>query len=237
MKYYHACVFSALTELGDLIKSWETKCNSLYVVEHPPEGKTKRVHCHFLIETESGENWFRDEGKAVLGEYMKRGNYWIATRVQKGDHAGKLIDRVQTLNYMLKGKTYVNYSKNFSKEEVEKSRLAWVDSVKNDKTEDSSSEFYVKQIVKIFDEYKTYSSYESYIESKYDNLGIPSTVSPTGMLMDNIRTQSYLLLYRRNQMAPQPMMYKQVASSAFCRVMEKWNRLSEAVHYMKNLWY
>lgn len=235
MKYYHACIFAQYTELEGVVDVWKTKSNSLYVVEHPADGKTKRIHCHFLIETESGENWFRESAKEIMGEFIKRGNYWIATRVQKGEHSGKPIDRTQTLTYMLKGKFVGKFAKNFSKEEVDNSRQSWVDSVKNDKTESSPTEYWINDIYTSFvKKYPSYNVYMADFDIKYEDMITPP--SPNGMLLDEVRHTTYRRLYERHGIAPHAHLYKQVASSVFLRLMEKWDKLDTGIHLILNLW-
>jgi len=232
MHYFHACIFLPYDDLSGVVKVWETKCNSLLVVEHQAHGKTKRIHSHFLIETESGENWFRDEGKKILNEFMKRGNYWIATRVQKGEHAGKLIDRNLTMVYVLKGQLREKFAKNFSKEELENSRQSWVDSDKNDKTEKSPMEFHINEILKRFDKFKTYLAYDSHCDETHDDSRCSSSI----ILLEDIRHTTYRYLYERQGIAPQAQYYKQVASSVYLRKMESWGKLDHAIHQILNLW-
>lgn len=235
MNYYHACIFAQYAELAGVVGVWEKKCASLYVVEHPAEGKTKRIHCHFLIETESGENWFRESAKEVMGDFIKRGNYWIAKRVQKGEHSGKPISRSLTLTYMLKGKLPGKFVKNFSNEEVETSRQSWVDSVKNDKTESSPTEFWIENVYKTYiDTYPTYTAYMAEFDMKHENDLNPQ--SPTGQLLDQVRHTTYRRLYQRHGIAPHAQFYKQVASSVFLRIMEKWDMLDHGIHKILNIW-
>ena len=136
---------------------------------------------------------------------------------------------------MLKGKLQGKYSKNFSKEEVETSRQSWVDSVKNDKTESNPTEYYINDISKWFiAKYPTYASYAVEIEAEYEDSMTPP--SPTGILLDRIRHTTYRRLYERHGIAPYPHMYKQIASSVFLRIMEKWEKLDHGIHLILNLW-
>lgn len=231
----HACIFAAYAELGNLVGVWADKCSSFAVVEHPADGKTKRVHCHFLMESSmADDDPFRSSGKKELGDFFKRGNYWIASRVQKGPHAGKLLEKPQTLVYMLKGKFTPKFAKNISQEEVETSRQSWVEKVNSDETEVNPTEHFIREVVAMYDRFPTYQAYLVEHELKYEDMLNPP--SPSTMLLDDIRHGSYSMLYRHKHMAPHAQFYKQIASTAFLRVMEKWGRLDEGIHKILNLW-
>lgn len=232
MPYIHACVFARFQDLSGLTDVWEKKCDSLLVVEHPAEGKTKRVHCHFLIETGSGENWFRDKGKEVLNEYFKRGNYWIALRVQKGDHAGKLIEREYTATYMLKKTLTPSFAKNFSPEEVEALRQAWVDKPTSESDSSDASEVYIELVMKKFDRFPTFQSFTEWYARIHHECSWD-----TEKVLSLVRTETMKMFYAKNRRVPPAMLYKAVAGSAFLRLCEKWNQFDNGITSLKNLWY
>jgi len=231
MKYYHACIFTPYEELSGVVDVWEKKSNSLLVVEHPAEGKTQRVHCHFLIETESGENWFRDEAKRVMGEYIKRGNYWIATRVMKGEHAGKVIERESTAIYMLKGKLAEKYAKNFSSQELDTSRQNWVETVKSDNTGEGSERI-ISEIVKKFNIKKEPRFWRDESEIEFGQCKYNLS-----LLWDLVRSTTWKFLWGQKRMSPHASHYKIIASSVFMRICEDANCFDHGMAYVMEKWY
>lgn len=239
--YFHACVFSPYEDCSGIVRAWEPRCSSLLVVQHPAEGKTKRVHCHFLIETmTAGENWFRDKAKEVMGEYIKRGNYWLATRVQKGEHAGKLISRFETLKYLTRKDFPVVFEKNFSPAELEEARTAWVDPVKDDTNSTSPTDFMIK---KVMSRYEHYTSQHSYIEH-YRHIKFESSNTVyhgyddyAKFLLDEVRTTTMKTYYVVNQRMPHASQYKIVAGTVFIQLCERFNWPNNGFEVLKNLWY
>lgn len=226
MKIYHACIFAPYAELSGVVDVWTTKSASLLVVEHPAEGKTQRIHCHFLIETESGENWFRDEAKSVMGEYIKRGNYWIATRVQKGEHQGKLLSRQETAKYMIKGKYLVNFAKNFSIQELESLRQEWVETDKSD-IPGKDSERLIKQVMdRVKSNFLWHDTIDDEVESNFNERALLSLT----------RNTTFKVLYARNRMFPHGSHYKIIAGSAYCRLAEEYKCFDSAVKIISELW-
>lgn len=229
--YFHACVFMQYEDLRPLATVWAQKCDSMVIVQHPPDGQTKRIHCHILMETSTGENWFRDSGKSTIGEFMKRGNYWIATRVQKGEHAGKPIDRSLTLTYMIKGKYPVNFSKNFSQQELDESRLLWSDSVKSEPSGDKSEKL-IKDIMKHFDLKKERGLW---IEEDDIELGQPRYNLES--LFEMVRNRTWRMLWGEHRRAPQPWHYKQIATTVFVRLCEDAKCFDQAARLAMEHWY
>lgn len=234
MPIYHGCIFTQYTAIQDVISVWEKKCDRICVAEHPADGATKRIHCHILIESSQDVERFRESGKEVMKEFFKRGNYWFATKVQKGEHAGKPIDFDLGLVYILKGKFAPKYSKNISDELLENSRQGWVDSAKDDTPEKSPLDHWIQVVLSRFDKWPTYLAYEVDFDIKYEHRN--PMPSPLNLLLDDIRHITYAILFERNNIAPQAQFYKQVASSAFLRLMKKWNKFDEGVHLILNLW-
>lgn len=239
MTYLHACIFAKYADLSGVVGIWEKKCASLCVVEHPAEGKTKRVHCHFLIENQANENWFRDEAKKIMGDYIKRGNYWIASRVQKGEHAGEAIARQPTLVYMLKGCLDVSFAKKFSNQEVEEARQGWVEKVNSDNPATlSPHDYMVNKILKRFDHIKSYKD--------VPNLVCVDTTSQNertymklhdATLLDEVRSATMKVYWGETRKVPHATQYKQVAGTVFLRIMERIDRFDMGLAQLKNLWY
>lgn len=227
----HACVFMAYNALTTLVESWSEKCSTMLVVEHPADGKTKRVHCHFLLEhSYSDDEVFRKLGKACLGEFFKRGNYWIATRVQKGEHAGKLLQQAQLMDYFLKGKYTESFVKNISEEILETSRSRWVETVKSDTSDDGSSTEIM--ICKVVDVVEAKLNQRLYNE---DEAGIELYRETT--VMDLCRSEAFKMLWGKRRVAPHASHYKIVASSAFMRIMENHKCFEKGIAVLKDLWY
>lgn len=218
-------------DLRPLINVWETKCESMVVVQHPPDGKTKRIHCHILIDSASGENWFREAGKATIGEFFKRGNYWLALRVQKGEFAGKPISRGHTLVYMIKGKYEVKFAKNFSKEELDESRLLWVDSAKSDKTGDNSE----RLITEIMSKFNLKTTRTYYRED--DDIELGQCKYNLELLFDNVRNVAWKKLWGEHRRAPQPWHYKNIATTVFMRICEDNDCFEKALMIVQERWY
>lgn len=231
MKIYHACIFVPYAELQPVVNVWEKKCFSMLVVEHPADGKTKRIHCHILIETESGENWFRDEAKKIMSEFIKRGNYWIATRVQKGEHAGKMLDKHATIVYQLKGKYTPNFVKNITDQELEESRQAWVESDKADKTGDNTERI----IVDIVKQFKIVN------EPKYwrheDEIEFGQCKYNLSLLWDVVRSTTWTYLWKSKRIAPHAAYYKIIACSVFMRICEDAKCDKHALGLIMEKWY
>lgn len=227
MVVLHACIFAAYDVLEDLVGVWAEKCDRLLVTQHPADGKTQRVHCHFLIETKlADDNPFRESGKKILKDFFKRGNYWIASKVQKGEHAGKPLAVNELMDYCLKGKFYANFHKNFSKEEMDNSRSKWVDSVKNDTDQEKSTSGLIERIVKSFNDTDFYYDYK-YTKSPID----------IAKLFEMVRTRTFKQLYRERRMVPHASHYKIVAGSVLMRICENLDRESEAISVLQEKWY
>lgn len=231
MTYLHACIFAKYADLSGIVGVWEKKCASLCVVEHPADGKTKRIHCHFLIENQANENWFRDEAKKIMGDYIKRGNYWIASRVQKGEHAGEPISRQPTLIYMLKGKFYAKFAKNFSEQEMEEARQAWVEKVNSATTADNSPlEYMTNKVLKRFEHIKSRSNIVFWHDTDRNDLCDRT-------LLDEVRSATMKVYWGETRKAPHATQYKQVAATVYLRIMERLDSLDEGISHLKNLWY
>lgn len=135
MENLHVIVFKPFTDLSGIISIWETKCDEMLVVQHPAEGKTKRVHCHILmvrpkVKTDQLQKPLRNMGLSGNGDFS------FHTKVARGEFKGQPLKRDETAKYMIKGKNAVNFQKNFSQEEVETFRQAWVESDLDTSTQD-----------------------------------------------------------------------------------------------------
>jgi len=239
MSYLHACIFAKYADLSGVIDVWQTKSASLCVAEHEAHGKTKRVHCHFLIENTANEDWFRDSAKKVMGDYIKRGNYWIASRVQKGEYAGEPISRQKTLIYILKGKLPVKFSKNISPQEVEEAQLAWVEPVLgNDNTNRSPTQKMIDRVLGEFDWLKSRSDLPT--ESDFTESGFCASNDFDGRvlcLFAEVRSRVCKVFLRENHQMPHPSQYKIVASTVFVMLMKRIKLEDKGLKFMLEKWY
>lgn len=142
------------------------------------------------------------------------------------------------LTYMTKGKLRPKFAKNFSNEEVERFRQAWVEPVKADKNgEDSGNEYFInKHTSIILKQYPTFKDWDTFVEEKYESRMITLPSSETE-LFDHIRHTVFKELYYRKRMVPHAQQYKQVAGSVFMRVMEEWGKLDDAAFSVLKTWY
>lgn len=229
MPYYHACIFAKYDDVSGVATRWTEKCDSLLVVEHPAEGKTQRIHCHFLIETTSGEDWFRTSAKESMGEYIKRGNYWISTRVQKGEHAGKVISRQLTLVYLVRKNYPIKFAKNFSEEELETARQAWVDSDKNDTSRDTPTEYYTKQLLNKFTYLKLWQDLPEESHEP-DRNGYNVTISRYAMLYRKVRSIGMrMYLGMHGNQPPAKVLFVNFTNAVFITLMERIDCLDIAI--------
>lgn len=125
----HVRITRRYEDLSGVFLQWSDKCADMIVVEHEPQKheKDKRIHCHILLVNPTVQN---EQLQKPLRKMQLAGNtdFYFNTKVASGKFKGKPIERDLTATYMIKGRYAVNFSKNFSKEEMEAFRLSWVDS-------------------------------------------------------------------------------------------------------------
>lgn len=120
---FHAVVFRPFSDISGVFQKWMEKCNDFMVVEHPADGKTKRIHCHVLMV---GCSVKKEQFRRYYHNFGFTDDHWITDKVIAGEFKGEPISRQDTAKYMIKGKHLVLLSKNFSNQEVEDLRNAWV---------------------------------------------------------------------------------------------------------------
>lgn len=229
----HGCIFAPYEVCKDIASVWAEKCTSLLVAEHPADGKTKRVHCHFMIDTTlADDNPFREAGKKCMKEFFKRGNMWIASRVQKGEHQGQVLDKGKVMVYILKGKYAPKFLKNISDQEVDEARQAWVEKVNSDEPAEDSPKHTDVLICKVVEVVETKLNTKRY-DGDEDGIELYRTET----ILDLCRNEAFKMLYRAKRVAPHAAHYKIIASSAYLRIMEKLNKFDEGIVELKNLWY
>lgn len=122
---WHACIFRGFADVKSLGGLWQTKCDALAIAQHPAEGRTRRVHCHFAIvapkdKMDTMRKQIRDAG------FKGRGNYWITDIVMEGKHAGEPLRFTPLLKYITKGSSFnVKFQHNVSNEMVDYAASLW----------------------------------------------------------------------------------------------------------------
>lgn len=107
-------------ELSLLFNVWAESCEKFAVIEHPADEEVSQTHCHFLMincKFDTPEALKRRFQEIYPTETRKGNALWAWTHKDPVDET--------FLNYMVKGEYAINFSKNISKEEVEKARLSW----------------------------------------------------------------------------------------------------------------
>lgn len=124
---WHGCIFMPYQDLSGVMSIWAEKCDTFALVQHPADGKTKRVHCHILLGNPHVE-------KDSLQKVMKRrginpgkNDHWIVDKVIRGEFKGQKYTVPDLLKYMLKGKLRLETSKNISPAQVEEAISSWVE--------------------------------------------------------------------------------------------------------------
>lgn len=204
-------------DVARFIDEWSAKADRVLVYEHEKDEKVSQTHCHFLIE-----------GCSVANERLKR-----IARVCFPDLSGnaswswKKLDpqkKQEYMTYMSKGKLREKYSKNFSQEELERSRLAWVEPVLgNDKHPGSPKKH--DEVTELF---------KSFVQ-KYGRVEDVRF----GDILDMCRKHTMSDIYHKTGKLPFPGTYKQTAGTLYLRVIEECRScmFEAALDELKNLWY
>lgn len=125
----HRCLQVRVTrpfhDLSGVFQGWWEKCEQLLVVQHPPDGKTKRCHCHILMINPIVRN---DQLQKPLRNMNLKGNtdFMFSFVIVKGKYKGEPYKRDKTAIYMIKGKYEVQMNKGFTTEELEEFKTQWV---------------------------------------------------------------------------------------------------------------
>lgn len=118
-------------DVSGVLMSWLDKCEQILAVEHPADGKTKRVHCHILLVEPSVNN---DQLQKPLRKMNLKGNtdFMFSFVVTKGRYKGEPYKRDETVKYFIKGRYEVKLNKGFQTEELEELKSSWKDSQESD---------------------------------------------------------------------------------------------------------
>lgn len=208
----------------DFIDEWAEKADKLLVYEHSADEEVSQTHCHFLIQdsdvkSERLKRIARDKFPALKGNEC-----WSWKEVNQ--------DKVASyITYMTKGNLACSYSKNFSAEELERSRLAWVEPVLgNDKHPGSKKKDEIDELVEAF-------LVKHDITDEEFKVGFDHTTAE--LILSKCRTFAMSHIYHKSGKLPFPGTYKQTAGTLFLRVIEaKRPELFEnSLHVLKDLWY
>lgn len=226
MKISYVCrITLPFSDVNQFIDEWSNKIDKLLVYEHEADEEVSQTHCHFLIIDSTVKN---EQLKRLAREKfpeLKGNESW--SWKQYDPEKGKSY-----ISYMTKGKLVCKFAKNFSKEELEKSRLAWVEPVLgNDKHPGSS-----KKHDDVQELYESFVKKYNINEPQYHN-GYQDSISDKILALCRTHTMSHI--YHKTGKLPFPGTYKQVAGTLFLRVIENQrpDYFEQALETLKNLWY
>ena len=226
MKYSYVCRITLdYNQVVTFINDWSDKITKLLVYEHEKDEEVSQTHCHFLIEDSDVQE---ERLKRIAREKFPalKGNECWSWKKVKQDKVGDYI------TYMTKGKLAYKFSKNYSEDQLEKSRLAWVEPVLgNDKHPGTSNK--KDDITDLVEEFnKKYDINDDEFKVGFDH----TTVE---IILNKCRTFTMSHIYHKTGKLPFPGTYKQTAGTLFLRVIEakRPELFEEALIALKNIWY
>lgn len=209
-----------------IISKWADRSVAVVAYQHDADEEISKTHVHIAlygceVQHEALKRmWVNAPGK---GNEFWSFKTWETVQINE-------MDRDRYLTYCSKGVLRAKFVKIFSEELLERSRQDWVEPVKADKTGDSSERIISKILAK-FDLQKSSRYYRSDDEIE---IGCKYNLE---LLMDNVRTESFKMLWGERRMAPHASHYKIIATTVFLRLCEQAGCLDEGIGRMKNLWY
>lgn len=218
--FHHAIrVTLPYQDCSGIISRWSDRSARVVVYQHDADEEVSKTHVHLGLY-----------GCEVKAEALKRmwpdapgkGNeFWSFKEAS--------VEAAKYITYMSKGILRAKYTKNFSQEELENSRLAWVEPVKADKVRDNS-EYIVNKVV---DSIKSQFVYHRLTdEERYERVECS-----VDTLLKLVRTQSFKMLWGEHRRVPHASHYKIVAGTAFMRLCEHYGCFDEGVSAIQELWY
>jgi len=203
-----------------VISMWAERSQRVIVYQHDADEKISNTHIHLALY-----------GCEVKAEALKR--MWIDCP-GKGNEFWSWKDYDEGTNYltyMSKGHLAPVFVKNISEQQVEESRLAWVEPDKADKPSKSSEPIIYKIMSRFkINDLRRFHIGEDEIEFGQCKYNLP-------LLSDCVRTESFKILWGEKRMAPHASHYKIIAATVFLRICEDANCFEAGVSHMKNLWY
>lgn len=229
MKYsYVVRLTIPFSEVLSFIDQWSEKADKLLVYEHEADQEVSQTHCHFLIQDcKIGEDRLKQIVNQKREKPLKGNECWSWKAYDPGKGSSYMA-------YMTKGKLACKYSKNYSADELERARQAWVEPVLgNDKHPGTPMKKKKDEITELYD---------SFIK-KHDINDFKEHSGFTDMICDKIlglcRTHTMSHVYHTTGKLPFPGTYKQTAGTLFLRVIEtkRPDLFEEALNSLKNIWY
>lgn len=226
MSYTHAIrITLPFEDCSGIISQWSDRSQRAIVYQHDADEKISKTHVHIGLY-----------GCEVKAEQLKRlwkncpgkGNEFWSWKEEADEFLPDGTNKY--LTYMSKGKLAPVFVKNISNESVENSRLSWVEPVKADKTGDAS-EHVIKKVIQRFNLVK---------DSRYFKDDDEIIIGPKynlELLLDNVRTEAFKVLWGEHRRVPHASHYKIVAGTAFLRICEEAKCFEHGVGILKNLWY
>lgn len=183
--------------------------------------------------TQAKEDWYRERAKDIMGEFITRGNYWIAQKVQKGEHKGKPVDFHLTAVYAIKGKYAVVFNKNISPADVEQYQATWSESPLENASSDKCSDRdqFVTKVYHRFDNY--HFVYE--VDCIHDKHG--DRLNHCESLFWEVKSMTMKQFFADFHKAPFPQYYKQVTSTVFMLICKRLNCEDQGIQVLLNSWY
>lgn len=127
-------------DCSGIIQKWYTRCNKAVCYEHTADEEISKTHVHLVL---IGLDCKTEALKRMWSDAPGKGNeFWSFS---------PLRDEAKYLAYMTKGILRPKLTKLFSQEELENSRLAWVDPVKDDNNRESPMKHYISKVMSQFD--------------------------------------------------------------------------------------
>lgn len=214
--YNHAIrITLPYVDCSGIISKWADRSSRAVVYQHDADEKVSKTHVHLILggcETKS------EALKRMWKDAPGKGNEFWSWKDWDGE--------MKQIVYFTKGKYTAKFVKNFSEQELEKSRQDWVEPVKADKTGDNSDYDIVKILKKYDDDMFMVKYARDHIE--------PTAI---GTILERVRRDTFRFLYAKKRIVPHPGHYKIIASSVFMRLCERLQRENEAVDALQNLWY
>lgn len=235
---YHAIIHREYAALTSCFDVWKTKCHEFAVAQHEEDDEVPRTHCHVLIGSPTLQ---RDRFNEILKEKIPglegRKDFLILVKtVKKKGKPSVAYDVDELLKYLAKGDaSRLKCVENISPDRVEKAVETWVET---DKSDNSSADSYMERIIdSIVDDFM--KEWPKHYVREPDDLDDLRHICKYNLdlLLANVRSKSFGVLYRSKAIIPPPTLYKRVAGSAFLRLCDKAGLLGEGSVLIQNLWY
>lgn len=211
MNSYAVRVTLPFYDCSGIVQRWFDRSTSAVCYEHEQDDDVSSTHIHLAL---IGVDCKIEALKRMWSDAPGKGNeFWSFS---------DLKDRDKYLTYMTKGKLTAKLAKNISLQQLENSRLAWVDPVKDDKKSGDSVEYYVNKVIKKFE------------KTTYDMV---YTSGDNCSLLQDVRSETMKVFWGENRRVPHATLYKTVAGTAFLRIMERLDAFEEGITHLRELWY